>query len=272
LSSPTVRFLFLATSRGVQVYSASESLLVRTLPVQKTVAYTLSASKPNFLYVATSSGDIFLFDWTTGKKIRQSSGLQAICAIAVAQLPWTKHDALFAIENEESDGVIKDHITIRNITSSSVSLFWVPVQTLRHLKVLDNGRTIFAASETQLVIGTLNGVALDASIELSELPSRYVWRTLNATEVVTCLDAQVRSQPSSGTSKKQRLIFDLVLGNVKGEVIVYEDILFKLEENEKLKGKDTFLKPIIYHWHREAPSTVKWSLDGKKQTFRFQRV
>jgi NET1-associated nuclear protein 1 (U3 small nucleolar RNA-associated protein 17) len=204
-----------------------------------------------------------LSDWTTGEEIKKSSFTLPISAVAIVQIPGAKQDTLFAIQREESEGDLKDHITVRNISSPSVNLFFVPMQTLRHLKVLDNGRTIIAASETQLCIGTLSGAPLDASTELTDLPSRYVWRTLKTIEPVTCLDAQVRTASSSDTSKKQRLIFDLVFGNLKGEVIVYEDILFKLEENERLKGKDVALKPIVNHWHREARATVKWSFDGK---------
>jgi NET1-associated nuclear protein 1 (U3 small nucleolar RNA-associated protein 17) len=251
-------FLFLATSRGVHVYSTTESLLVRTLPIQDVVSFALSLSNSSFLYVVTSSSEIVLFDWTTGEELKKSFFTLPVSAVAIAQLAATKQDMLFAIQSEDSEDGLRDHITVQNISSTSVRLFFVSMQTLRHLKVLDNGRTIIAASETQLCIGTLNGEPLDASTELADLPSRYVWRTLKTTEPVTCLDAQLRSL----SSKKQRVIVDLVFGNAKGEVIVYEDILYKLEENEKFKVKDLGLKPVINHWHREAPATVKWSLDG----------
>jgi NET1-associated nuclear protein 1 (U3 small nucleolar RNA-associated protein 17) len=258
------RYLFLATLREVQVYSTSESLLVRTLPIRHVVTYALSLSNSNFLYVVTSSNKIVLFDWTTGREVKRSAFTLPISGVAVAQISEVKQDTLFAIQKEECEDGLRDHITIQNISSPSVSLFFVSMQTLKYLKVLDNGRTIIAASETQLCIGTLSGAALDASTEPADLPSRYVWRTLKTIEPVTCLDAQVRTTSSSGASKKQRLIVDLVFGNLKGEIIIYEDIVHKLEENEKLKGKDMPLKPIVNHWHREAPSTVKWSLDGKK--------
>ncbi|TLD37489.1 WD40 repeat-like protein [Venturia nashicola] len=255
------KFLFLATPRCVQVYSASESRLVRALPIESVVTYTLSVSNPNLLY-AVSSQEIVLFDWTTGKEVKRSASVLPISAIAIARITETKQDTLFAIQREESEECLRDHITVQNISSPAVRLFFVSMQTLKYLKVLGNGRTIIAASETQLCIGTLNGAALNASTELSDLPSRYVWRTLKSVEPVTCLDAQVRTASSPGSSKKQRLIVDLVFGNLKGEIIVYEDIVHKLEENEKLKGKDVALKPIVTHWHREAPATVKWSLDG----------
>jgi NET1-associated nuclear protein 1 (U3 small nucleolar RNA-associated protein 17) len=259
----STRFLFLATSRDVQVYSTSESLLVRSLPIREVVTYSLSLSNSNFLYAVTASREVVLLDWTTGKEIKKSASVMPISAIAIAQISKTNQDTLFAIQREESEDGLRDHITVQDISSPAVRLFFVSMQSLRHLQVLDHGRMIIAASETQICIGTLTGSPLDASTELADLPSRYVWRTLKAIEPVTCLDAQIRTASSSGSSKKQRLICDLVFGNLKGEVIVYEDILFKLEENEKLKGKDMALKPIVNHWHREAPATVKWSLDGE---------
>lgn len=235
---------------------------MRALPIQRVVTYTLSTSNPNLLY-AVSSREIVLFDWTTGKEVKRSASPLPISAIAIARFSETKQDTLFAIQREQSEEGLRDHITVQNISSPPVRLFFVSMQTLKYLKVLSNGRTIITASETQLCVGTLNGPALSASTELSDLPSRYVWRTLRSVEPVTCLDAQVRSASFSGSSKEQRLIVDLVFGNLKGEIIVYEDIVHKLEENEKLKGKDITLKPIVSHWHREAPATVKWSLDGK---------
>ncbi|RDI88430.1 hypothetical protein Vi05172_g1158 [Venturia inaequalis] len=255
------KFLFLATPRDIQVYSTSESLLVRALPIERVVTYTLSTSNPNLLY-AVAPRHIVLFDWTTGKEVKRSVSPLPISAIVVARISETQQDTLFSIQREESEEGLRDHITVQNISSPAVRLFFVSMQTLKYLQVLGNGRTIIAASETQLCIGTLNGAALNVSTELSDLPSRYVWRTLKSVEPVTCLDAQVRTASSSGSSKKQRLIVDLVFGNLKGEIMVYEDIVHKLEENEKLKGKDVALKPIVSHWHREAPATVKWSLDG----------
>lgn len=235
---------------------------MRALPIESVITYTLSVSNPNLLY-AVSSREIVLFNWTTGQEVKRSASTLPISAIAITQISETKQDTLFAIQREESEEGIRDHITVQNIASPAVRLFFVSMQSLKYLKVLGKGRTIIAASETQLCIGTLNGAALNASTELSDLPTRYVWRTLKSVESVTCLDAQVRTASSSGSSKKQRLIVDLVFGNLKGEIIVYEDIVHKLEENEKLKGKDFALKPIVSHWHREAPASVKWSLDGK---------
>lgn len=235
---------------------------MRALPIERVVTYALSISNPNLLY-AVSSREIVLFDWTTSKEVRRSASSVPIGAIAVARISETKQDTIFAIHREESEEGLRDHITVQSMSSPAVRLFFVSMQTLKYLKVLDNGRTIIAASETHLCIGTLSGAALNASTELSDLPSRYVWRKQKSVEPVTCLDAQVRTASSSGSSKKQRLIVDLVFGNLKGEIIVYEDIVHKLEENEKLKGKDNAPKPIVSHWHREAPATVKWSLDGK---------
>lgn len=214
-----------------------------------------------------SSQQIVLFDWITGKEVKQSASTLPISAIAIAGISENKQDTLFAIQREESEEGFRDHITVQSISSPVVRLFFVSMQTLKFLKVLDSGRTIIAASETQLCIGSLSGATFKTSTELSDLPSRYVWRTLKSVEPVTCLDVQVRTASSSGSSKKQRLIVDLVFGNLKGEIIVYEDIVHKLEENEKLKSKDVALKPIVSHWHREAPATVKWSLDGKSLTY-----
>jgi hypothetical protein len=58
------------------------------------------------------------------------------------------------------------------------------------------------------------------------------------------------------------MMYDLVIGNAKGEIHVYEDIHQKLEENERQKNGKASTIPVIWHWHRKAPKTVKWSLDG----------
>ncbi|KAI9872810.1 MAG: hypothetical protein M1830_001174, partial [Pleopsidium flavum] len=70
-------------------------------------------------------------------------------------------------------------------------------------------------------------------------------------------------KPKSRKPSSQSSI-DIVAGGVKGGIYIYRDLLERLIQKERLAqtGRALDLSASLHHWHREAVSTVKWSLDG----------
>ena len=132
--------------------------------------------------------------------------------------------------------------------------------------VLD-GRVIVATSEQHLLVG------------LSETPTttlrdtKYVWREIRAPDWIACLDVQHANQDHGASAGKKKSKqtgasvpnLDVVIGDVKGAIFVYEDLLNRLIDREKGTSNyaPSLLTPRRLHWHRELVSSISWSLDGK---------
>jgi NET1-associated nuclear protein 1 (U3 small nucleolar RNA-associated protein 17) len=274
------RFVFLATMRGINVYSTSTSTLVRTLavnPSECVAAYALSITHPGRLYIANKTGGIALWDWQNGKEILAVPPKWPIRALVVAQLYGTTYDTAFTLEIEQiNEDTTNDRIVSRhfltdksgNTISTHVPLFWTENQDLLFLKVVDNGNVIFAASAKKMFIGNVKSELLNNRIDEDPLSfdHRYIWRILDSNDPLTCMDAKARPRPAEHKLDRSNLLnakmYDLVCGGVYGDIYVYEDIIHKMEENET-KQSSSLLAPRLMRWHREAVGAVKWSLDGK---------
>jgi NET1-associated nuclear protein 1 (U3 small nucleolar RNA-associated protein 17) len=200
-----------------------------------------------------------------------------IRALAVTQLYGTTHDTVFTIETEHrSEDKQSDHIVSRQFmtdksgatVTTHVPLFFLYNQDLLFLKVIDEGNAIFASSAQTMIIGNVKSELLNSDVDPdpSLFDRRYIWRELQSTEELTCLDAKVRPRPTdhnlARSNKLNAMMYDLVCGGVRGTIYIYEDILRKLEEREAKPSK-SILVPILFKWHREAVGAVKWSLDGE---------
>ncbi|KAK3066962.1 hypothetical protein LTS18_001387, partial [Coniosporium uncinatum] len=127
--------------------------------------------------------------------------------------------------------------------------------------VLSEGKVVVAATRDTVLIGIQEH---KSAVFLKDV--RFIWRELRSNDPITCIEA--RERPRTGLNKdtkgKSRII-DLVIGLIRGEMIIYEDVLYKLiaaEQPKKANAADTAFSPRKLHWHREAVSTIKWSLDG----------
>lgn len=137
------------------------------------------------------------------------------------------------------------------------------------LKVLAGGTIILASSGPRLMVGHSD---LAGPASLNDLS--YVWREISCPDWITSLDARVPSDtsqvPGSGlvgtnsSKSKGPATVDIVVGDLKGAIFVYEDLLGKMFRKERggksVRGQDS--TPRRLHWHRNGVSTTKWSLDG----------
>lgn len=285
LFSVDEKYIILATAGSIHVYEAENSLLVRSIRAFGTTCYALSSARPHHLYVGTQHGDVSQYDWTTGRwlsTVQAGKGIE-IRALYAARLSG-QDDALYTIEKQpqpiqngkQKEGTkIKHRHVLRLRKASANGIEDVSHQLhetrgrLRHIRVLDNRNTIVLAGDEQMIVGSLvdSATISDALVteDTDKLDTSYRWRKSTTTQSITCIDTfskQVTIRLPSGAID-QRISHAIALGNAKGEVLIYDDVVAELEKLETA-SESRSLVPRILRWHREAPNTVKWSKDGMK--------
>lgn len=269
----------------IEVYSSSTSSLVRSLAIgyrSPITAYSLSTANPNILFVSTFAGTIYKWDWIEGKKLARWDISSQITGLAVAAMPDADEDTVYTIDKSDKRG--KWMVTAHKLVAgnqgsgSELSILCKSQEPITGLKVLERGRTLIATSGKRLMIGLRNDLHQTPLASIT-----YTWREITLPEYITCFDAHLpvtsTELHSAGSEKlKNRNVVsnpsvNIVVGNTKGELYIYKDLLDILTQRERVDkaGKAAGLTASLQHWHREAVSTVKWSRDGKHPEFILNR-
>ncbi|OCL13030.1 WD40 repeat-like protein [Glonium stellatum] len=264
------RYLILANSRAVHIYSTATSLLVRTLPIGSGTisSYALSSSEPNRVYVATSAGLIILWDWDKDKKISRwdlGSSIRGITAVAPE---GSSHDVIYTHETGDRYMIMAHSLRSgAEASQTKLKLIVKSKEPIQSFQVLSNGTFVVVVLRTSIMIGKATKLLSSSFEDLN-----YTWREFKIHQPITCFNACIRSRAHVATAKTPKnpsqLVaesLDLVIGCVEGEIFVFEDILgrlMKAEKSQKASEQSGDLTPMRLHWHREAVGSVKWSLDG----------
>ena len=236
------------------------------------VGFVLSPTDANLLYVATSSGSIYRYDWNKGKNVGRwdiSSQIFNLTGSDSAAAP-SERDILYTVD-KKGQWMITAHRLSGKADASQTELRTLlkSPEPLTALKVLAGGKIIVATSGSHLMIGCSDPASPPSLNDLS-----YVWREISCPEWITSIDVRVPSVASQApgsvavrvksSNTKGQGPMDVVVGDLKGSIFVYEDLLGKLirkeRHGESVRGQD--LTPQQLHWHRNGVSTTKWSLDG----------
>lgn len=265
------KHLLLATLKTFQVYSTDTSLLARSLSVGGTgfvvTAYALSSAKPSQVYVADSAGLITLWDWTTGEKVGRWDIGATVRNMAVVTQPGGEDDLVYCHETGEKD-IINVHALRTKEQASETELKRVLKSTapIQAIQVLLQGKYIIVATGNTITFGKRLKISKTALQDF-----HYVWRELQFSESITTFDTYFRPPTDKGKKSQQDLrdVLDLAVGDDKGVILLFEDILagFAAVEKSQKGNKDKAdsadnLRPKRLHWHRDAVGAVKWSLDG----------
>lgn len=267
------RYLLITYNTSIQVYSTEDSLLVRriSLPITKLdsgaelssphiVASALSASAPEFLWVACSDGRIWHLNWATGEGAETplTIDVKKVLDMTVESVDIRdkQEDVLFILQKltkSSAQIVAYDLKALRKKTGKPIHTYDENPQLLRSAA---GGRLIVAAAKETLHIGTLKskGKTVKAVDDLE-----YAFHSFGVPDLVTCLDIR----PTLQTTKKGGIeiqFVDLVIGCARGAIYVYGDLLSKLPGSATKGGP---IQPRKLHWHRRAVHSVKWSEDGK---------
>jgi hypothetical protein len=222
--------------------------------------------------VGTKYGTIHTLDWSAATKlstINAGKGVR-IKSLSVLQSGLEAED-VFSIEtsikNEEAEDAkssktpgavqveISSQVVLRKASSDRLEEEpQVLLQfdgRLQHLRVLDQGRIIIVAGFKELIVGSTN-----------DLERKHCWAHLKAVHAISCVDVFARNVLTENSSRnRQDKTYSVTIGNAKGEVLVYDNILDQLDKQEGEKSNRAPHARAL-RWHREAPNTVKWSKDG----------
>jgi NET1-associated nuclear protein 1 (U3 small nucleolar RNA-associated protein 17) len=221
----------------------------------------LSPSRPEHLYVVTSSGTLVQWDWEAGKELAVYETFQKTISFEICRMASfyirEKKDGRRQISISPLDGVPSS----KQLRESIVLETTKPISTL---KVLQGGRVLIACDGQHVIIGSS-----DSSRSLADSPV-YIWREIRLPVKITCLDVRENPSPSesiatSATSSDEPVTVDLAVGDTNGTILVYHDIANILRRTETMGGTQKKSLPLLrkLHWHREGVSSLRWSRDGK---------
>ncbi|KAL7269597.1 NET1-associated nuclear protein 1 [Rhizina undulata] len=257
------KYLFLAHTTSLKIFSTKTSLLVRTIPLptpapgENIVSFTLSPASENNVYISTSASRLFLWDWISGTlQNAWKLGLSSLSTLSVcpdekdeinvyAIEKATKASTLWRIslQPKEDDPVEKTKIFETSCLISS-------------LKVLAAGTIVVAIAGNKLFIANKHAQPQTGEKARWGLVREYPMRL-----GLTCMDTHLPNVESTKAGKKHkkeagRNLGDVVVGDEAGALHIFHDVL-RVKEG-------AVLEPVIrrLHWHRESVRTVKWALDG----------
>ena len=265
------RFLLVAYSKSIAVYSTSTSLLLRHLRIDtadSVSAFTFSSTKQDHLYLSTLSGTIEKWDWAEGSRLgrwRTSSSIYSLMT-AKQKMDDPSHDLVYTIDRKAQGSWL---ISVHGLAShesgaktDSKTLF-TNQQALSSINVLEGGRVFVATSGSELILGSTDELALWPFRDLS-----YTWRVIECPEHIVSTDVRIR--PSEGVQKSSKGgiskadAIDIVVGGLKGSIYVYDDLLRKIIRRDRAgKENPVDITSRRLHWHRNAVQAVKWSADGE---------
>jgi NET1-associated nuclear protein 1 (U3 small nucleolar RNA-associated protein 17) len=267
------KYIILANTKCLQIYSTETSLLASVLPIGSTgsvTAYALSSTKPSHVYVADSNGLITLWNWADGTKIGRWDIGATVRNMVVITQPGSDEDLVYCHEAGNSH-IVNVHALRTNAQASKTELKRVlkAASPITNVQVLLQGKYVIISTAESITVGKRLKVTRTAVQEFE-----YVWRELKFSKRVTTCHTYFRQpetlEKGKRTAEYERDILDLAVGDEIGVVLLFEDILASFAaiepiqkgERSKTDSAESF-RPKRLHWHRDAVGSVKWSLDGE---------
>lgn len=268
--SPDEKHLLLGKLKYLEVYATDTSLLTRALHLGGSgvaLAYAISSTNSDLVYVADSSGTITLWNWTNGSKIGRWSIGANVRHLAVVEQPKSSQDLVFTHEEDGQKHFVNVHSlrTGSDASKTELKLLLKTSRPITELQVLLQGKIIVLSTDNSIIIGKrrkFNNWALQ--------DFEYTWREFETSKRITTFSAFVQTSDKDGKKKTQeRDHLDLALGDEEGVIYLFEDIITSFAAIEKSqKGESNAkigpesLTPQRLHWHRTTVGSIKWSLDG----------
>lgn len=268
--SPDEKHLLLGKLKALDVYAADTSLLVRSLPLGASslaLAYALSSTNPDLVYVADSAGIISLWNWTDGAKLGRWGIGANVQHLVVVEQPTTSRDLVFT---HEADGkhIVNVHAlyTGEEASKTEVKQILRTSRPITEMQVLLQGKLIVLSTPNSMIVGKRRKFKQTALQDFE-----YTWREFEMSRRITTFNAFV--QISGGKDKAledARDHLDLAVGDEEGVIYLFEDVISKFvaveksqkDSSDKRVGPES-LTPKRLHWHRTAVRSLKYSLDGK---------
>jgi NET1-associated nuclear protein 1 (U3 small nucleolar RNA-associated protein 17) len=268
--SPDEKYLLLGKLKALDVYAADTSLLVRSLPLgasSMALAYALSSTDPNLVYVADTAGIISLWNWTDGSKLGRWGIGANVQHLVVVEQPTTCRDLVFT---HEADGkhIVNVHALYTGDEASKTEVKQIlrTSRPITEMQVLLQGKLIVLSTPNSMIVGKRRKFKQTALQDFE-----YTWREFEMSKRITTFNAFVQI---SGDKDKAlvdaRDHLDLAVGDEEGVIYLFEDVISRFvaveksqkDASDKKVGPES-LTPKRLHWHRTAVRSLKYSLDGE---------
>ncbi|PNP58584.1 hypothetical protein THARTR1_01600 [Trichoderma harzianum] len=275
-----LRYLILTYNTSIQVYTASDSLLLRRIPIgavdassskgtspANIVATKLSIQNSEYLWVACSDGKIYYVNWTETAETHQSfqtvTGTAHAITVTPTEVSGSKADVVVVAESAKSNWM--------ELTAYGGDIFVSPLsKVILSTKKSGNGLHLIESSQDGLVlVGALNdslflGVASHKqSVGFEQL--QYDFFSFDVPDIITTLDFRVYPASALNKSKGRRdseNVVDVIVGGARGAIYLYHDALSRSQSLGKSNSSKEGIQAQKFHWHRKAVHAVKWSRDG----------
>ncbi|PVH81511.1 WD repeat-containing protein-like protein [Cadophora sp. DSE1049] len=274
------KFLIVAHLGALHVYSTANSLLTRSIKLKlneltdlppRIIAFCLSPTNSDLLWVACSDGSVYSIDWTSGAGSEQYWGVSSTgcihMTVASMESAERRRDVVFTTEARKDGGfrITANELARPNSsTQTAARTIYTSNSRINFLKTAREGSIIVAASGNKILVGRLRSTEYDTIDKM-----RYEFRVFESTDAIKSLDIRVTQRPGAEEMKKANPlkkipVVDLVIGDVRGVIFVHNDLFPKLwiGSEGQMSGVSLALAPRKLHWHRQAVHTVKWSSDG----------
>lgn len=266
------RFILVAYSTSIAVYSTSTSLLVRQLrthTAESVSAFSFSSTTQGHLYLSTIFGSIEKWDWIEGSRLNRWRISSSIYSLVTAKQNTDdpSSDLVYTVDRKgQGSWLISVHrlAADENGPKTDVKTLFTSQEALSSIEVLERGRVIVATSGSQLILGSSDEPAASPLRDVA-----YRWRIIECPEYI--VSANVRVRPSEEIQKMSKGgrsssdVIDIVVGGLKGSIHIYEDLLPKIIKRDRGAGNGSSVEITSrrLHWHRNAVQAVKWSADGE---------
>ncbi|RYO98685.1 hypothetical protein DL764_007011 [Monosporascus ibericus] len=249
------KHMILAYNTSLQVYSCADSLLLRNirLPIlsapdtpEHIISTCLSPSDPDFVWVASSLGRIWLVNWTTGEG--SSSNMKVKCdmlsgmAVESIEINEKNRDVPFICVGKGNNWSIVA-CDVRDLRLNSSKVLLSQKSVIHNIRSVRRGHALIASAERNVLLGSLR--SRDAT-SFSHI--EYEFFCFDCSDEITCLDVRAADRIHLHRASQRREGNEAVLDVVNS------------------KSRDFSLQPRKYHWHRKAVHAVKWSRDGSEAT------
>ncbi len=268
------KYLILAYTTSLQVYSCADSLLLRSvkLPIplgtghaEHIISACLSPSNADLVWVASSLGRVWLIDWTTGEgpssHVRVKCELLSGMTVESMKIGGESRDVPFICTNKGRDWSIVA-CDIQDVVLKSSKALLSQRSPIHNIQAVGDGRTLVASAERNVLLGSLRSSNVTSFSDID-----YEFFSFDCSDDITCLDVRtaerVHLNRASQRKEGDEPVVDVAVGCARGAVFSYNDLLPQLRALQIPKTRDYSLQPRKYHWHRKAVHALKWSRDGE---------
>ncbi|OAA44507.1 WD domain containing protein [Beauveria brongniartii RCEF 3172] len=269
-------YLILTYNTSIQVFSATDSLLVRRIPVSSIDASAPQGSKPppivatrlsiqdtDFVWVACADGRVHRINWTQESKNVDSFQTASSTARAMSIVPSyaqsRSKEVVIVAESDKSTRI--------ELVAYEWDLLSAPTsRSLVSLKRQGNGiQLLESTKDGQFLVGAINdrlflGVSKQLPAKSEKL--QYEFFSFDTPDLITTLDLRAYKRSSKHARSETEKVVDVIVGGARGGIYLYHDAIARCQATESGKQTDNTIHAQKFHWHRKAVHSAKWSRDG----------